>query len=154
MQSYLSYRFITNQNPIYSKCLKLRRDRLWQPLHLLTSVAFEKIEDESVFIVALVNSRQPVACLMLTPEPQNKWIRLSQLVVNEKYCRQGVGSKLVGMAFSYARKEKHERMAVYVHHDILPFFEKFGFVSYGKWYSHVNKMRSILMIKDLRLSDL
>ncbi len=154
MKYHVTYRLITSKNSVYSKCVKLRRERLWQPLHLVTPDDFEKTEENSVFIVAIVNLRQTVGCVRLTAEPNNNWIRLSQLVVAEDYCKEGVGSQLVGMGIAYAQKENYNRMALYAYPDVLSFFERFGFETEGKWYSHVNQVRSILMIKNLQQTDL
>ena len=147
---YITYRLITKNHPFYLKCIKLRRKRIWEPLHLLTSENFDAEEEKYLSYVAVLNSRRVIGCVMFMPEPQNKWIRVCQLAVDEAYCGQGIGSKLIQKVEEYAVTEKYERMALYAYDDVLPFFKKLDFQTFGGWYSHANHMRSILMIKELR----
>ncbi len=146
----ITYRLITTAHPFYRKCIKLRRKRIWEPFHLLTSEKFDTEEEKYFTFVAILNSRRVIGCVMLIPEHQNKWMRVCQLAVDEAYCGMGIGSKLMNKVEEYVIKEKYKRMALYAYSDILPFFEKLDFHTYGGWYSHSNRMRSILMIKELR----
>lgn len=146
---YVTYRRITTQSPFYRKCLQLRRKRIWEPLHLLTSENFETEEEQYISFVAVLNSRRVLGCVMLIPEPKKKCIRLCQLVVDERFCGLGIGSKLVQTATEYALAEKYKQMVLYAFPEIVPFFEKIGYHAHGDWYSHTNQVSSVLMTKKL-----
>lgn len=148
--NYIVYRQITTHDPLYIKCVRLRRLRIWVPFHLLTSVNFEAEEEKSQFFVALLNSRKLIGCVLLLPETQNnKCIRLCQLAVEEAYCGQGIASKLINKAIKKAQLDGYEKIVLYAYNDIIPFFEKQGFQAQGVMYTHANQMQSVLMTKNL-----
>lgn len=142
-----TYRLITQNNPLYSKLIKLRYERLWKPLKIITPHSFEEEEKNSVFIVALVKSRTVAGAVALTNEPNNNWIRLRQLVVATDYEKQGIGTELINQAVAFAQSQNVRRIALFAFEEVYPFFEKNGFTTYSGWYTHINRKRSILMMR-------
>lgn len=145
----ITYKLITSNNPLYLKLIRLRRERIWIPLNILTPLYFEEEESNSLFYVAFEKPRQVLGGMALTPEPNNKWIRFRQLTVSKEHESQGIGTQLIRQGIQYAKENHYNRIALYAFENVVPYFEKNGFKTYGGWYAHVNKMRSILMLMDL-----
>ncbi|MBR4932106.1 MAG: GNAT family N-acetyltransferase [Alphaproteobacteria bacterium] len=144
----ITYRLMTTAHPLYPKCVRLRRNRFWEPMRIMTSVHFDKEERESLIFGALNGTRTLVGCVLLTPEPENDWIRLRQLVVDENYTHKGIATQLVQLAMETAYFQDYRKIALYAFEGITEFFEKFGFQIQSGWYTHANGMRSVLMIKE------
>ena len=66
----ITYRLMTTTHPLYPKCVRLRRNRFWEPMRIMTSVHFDKEERESLIFGALNGTRTLVGCVLLTPEPE------------------------------------------------------------------------------------
>ena len=49
----ITYRLMTTAHPLYPKCVRLRRNRFWEPMRIMTSVHFDKEERESLIFGAL-----------------------------------------------------------------------------------------------------
>ncbi len=145
----ISYRQITVDSPLYPKSVKIRREFFWEPYHIITSAKFDQEEAQSTIFVACHNMRKIVGCVLLLPEPNNKWLRVRQLVVDKSYQNQGIGSELLSRAESYASEINTETLALYTHEHSFEFFEKRGYKAITGWYTHINGMHTILMRRTL-----
>ncbi len=141
----ITYRQITLDSPLYSKCVKLRRDFLWEPYKIITSARFDKEEQEAVIFVATLNGRNVIGCILLSPEPMSNWLRVRQLVVDKSYRNQGIGTTLLSYAEIHATQMNFEQLALYAHEECFSFFEKRDYKPITGWYSHLNGMRTVLM---------
>lgn len=142
-------REITTEHEFYSKCIRLRRELLWHPYYMVTPPNFEREENNSNIYVALHTARQISGCVLITNEPQNKWYRIRQLVVDTTCQGQGIGTKLLKCAENQACQKGAKRVALYAHSDCVLFFEKRGYRRLSGWYAHANGMKTILMVRDL-----
>ncbi len=139
------YRQITPESPLYPKCVKLRREFLWKPYRIITSAQFDKEEQQSSIFIATPNGRTVVGCVLLLPEPENKWLRVRQLVVDNEYRNQGIGTALLSYAETQAMEMKLNQLALYAHEECFSFFEKRDYKAITGWYTHLNGMHTILM---------
>lgn len=143
----LIYQQITTKNLFYPKCIKLRREFLWQPYRIITSSNFDQEEDESSIFIALYN-KTVIGCILLTAEPQCNWQRIRQLVVNPSYRHQGIGTQLLLKAEDHAKHTGYTKTALYAFKETLPFFEKRGYKALTGWYTHANNLKTILLLHE------
>ncbi len=139
------YRQITPDSPLYPKCVKLRREFLWEPYKIMTSAQFDQEDKKSVIFVATPNGRSVIGCVLLLPELGSKWLRVRQLVVDTSYRNQGIGTSLLELAEKQAAEMNFNQLALYSHKETFPFFEKRNYKAITGWYSHLNGMNTILM---------
>ncbi len=137
---------ITNQDPLYTEMLLLRKRVLLDPLGFSSN--FEEIrpkEADHVFWVALLDSRL-IGCAIYAQRNGLPYIR--QVVVSPEYQKQGIGRQLVRAIEQEARRHNQKKLYLYAHKDVYLFYTKLGYETTGPWMKQENGLETVEMKKE------
>ena len=143
----ITFQKITNQNPLYTEMLLLRKHVLLDPLGFSSN--FEEIrqkEADHIFWIALLNTRL-IGCAIYAQRNGLPYIR--QVVVSPEYQKQGIGKQLVQVIEQEAQRHNQKKLYLYAHKDVYPFYVKLGYEATGPWMKQQNGLETIEMKKEL-----
>lgn len=131
----MDLRFITPDDPLYAEELELRFRALREPLgHTRADVAFP-FERDSLHLVAL-DAGRVVGCVLFHPETAAGG-RLFQMAVAARGQSRGLGRTLLLALEAELWKRGLVDVHLHARADVVGFYEKLGYRSYGEPYLEV-----------------
>lgn len=144
MTTGLVFKRITPQETAYAEVFNLREALLRQPIGL--SLHDEDLSNEvNDLILVAEHNNQIIACLILTPLPDNT-VQLRQMAVAAAWQGKNIGKLLVGYAEQFAREQGYEHIILHARIVARGFYEKLGYAPVGDIFTEVG-IPHILMEK-------
>jgi predicted GNAT family N-acyltransferase len=131
----LSLRELEFGSPAYDASVVLRTRVLRAPLRLEPSPA-ERDEDRQLLHLGAFEGERLVACLMLQ-ELGGGAVKMRQVAVDFDRQHQGVGTRLVHYAESFARARGLREMRLHARETALAFYERLGYEAHGEPFVEV-----------------
>lgn len=126
------YVFINMDNPLYQQAVDLRYRIFFRPWNIKQEIVFDSYEDTAIHMICLTEGKVN-GYARLNYEGQEAI--LSQIVVDEEYRNQGLGSELVKRLLDKARLDKKDRVTLSAKVEATKFYKKFAFVVTGDSFS-------------------
>jgi ribosomal protein S18 acetylase RimI-like enzyme len=140
----VEFKFIGTSGPEYAAERELRYEVLRKPLGLGMGAEELPFERESFHLVAIRDGR-PIGCLLFKPE--GKTGRIYQMAVDEKFRRQGIGSRMLAKMEEHLRDKGFTSAYLHARHHAVSFYEKNGYSVSGEPFIEVG-IEHRLMKKD------
>ena len=119
----------------YRETVDLRERLLREPLGLQFTVTELEAEVDS-YHLACYRDGILIACVVMKPVGDGK-IRMRQLIVVEKYQRQGIGTALVAHAESFVRELGFQEIVMHARETAVAFYERLGYEKEGECFIDV-----------------
>jgi predicted GNAT family N-acyltransferase len=126
---------IQTGTPEYQQLLQFRNDLLRRPLGL-DLFAEDLSDDEKDIILAAVDNKEIVGCVMLHPVDKES-IKLRQMAVSEALQGKGLGKILVSEAEQAAAEEGYQRIVLHARITAQEFYQKAGYTPTGDIFTEV-----------------
>jgi predicted GNAT family N-acyltransferase len=126
---------IQTGTPEYQQLLHFRNELLRRPLGL-DLFAEDLSDDEQDIILAAVDNKKIVGCVMLHPIDKD-CIKLRQMAVSEALQGKGLGRILVSEAEQAAAEEGYRRVVLHARTTAEEFYKKAGYTSTGDIFTEV-----------------
>ncbi len=132
----ITYKRIELDTIEYPKERELRNKILLRPIGV-PDYGWEMHDSESFHFVAL-NGDCVVGCAVLYPLPDSTGdAQLMQMAVADGMQGKGIGGELVNELVNFARGRCFHRIVCHSRQNVVGFYEKLGFVTYGEPFTEV-----------------
>ena len=125
MNSQIHFNIVEHGSPEYWETVALRDEELRKPLGLEFSLDQLLAETEDFHLVSLAENKM-VACLVLTPLPENR-IKMRQVAVHSDWQFKGVGSGIVEFSEEFAKERGFELMELAARSVVVEFYQKLNY---------------------------
>ncbi len=120
----------------YQKARELRNETLLRPIGI-PDYGWEMHDSES-FHFAAMDGDSVVGCALLYPLPDSRVdVQLMQMAVAEWMQGKGIGRDIVNELVHFARFRCYHRIVCHSRENVVDFYRKLGFVTYGEPFKEV-----------------
>ncbi len=142
----MNFTIVDYQSEEYYRMVELRDTVLRKPLGLTLDLTSLGNEETSIHIAGFEGNTLQ-CCLLLTPLEASV-IQMRQVAVDTELQSKGIGKLLVQFSENIARKLSYSEIILHARKNVVGFYEKLGYATYGEEYievtiPHIN-MKKIL----------
>ena len=120
----------------YDQSLDLREKVLRKPLGMVLNRENLAAEESDVHLGAFIESRL-VGCLVLTPVPETKALKMRQVAVDSEFQGKGIGAEMVRFSEDFAQKEGYQKMVLHARKVVLGFYLSLGYKAVGEEFEEI-----------------
>ena len=146
LKEQINFTRITPRDPLYQKERELRNEVLLRPIGL-PDHAWEMKDHLAWHFVAEIKG-VVVGCVLLTPlDDTGVKAQLMQMAVAEQWQGRGLGKLMVQELIAFARAEKLQEIICHARGNVVMFYEKLGFETYGEPFVEVGITHRYMSLK-------